>query len=126
MNEYMIAFSVLLLSCTLAPVTGIEELWATPPPVEGGGAKYTYETKWFKQRVDHFGFTNEDHYLQRYLINDTYWDHNQGPIFFYTGNEGDIEAFTQNSVSPTLIEMNSAAPNILLSSALGFHVGHCS
>ena len=59
---------------------------------------YTYKTKWFKQRVDHFNFANDDMFEQRYLINDTWWDHQEGPIFFYTGNEGDIEAFAQNSV----------------------------
>uniref|UniRef100_T1JCH1 Lysosomal Pro-X carboxypeptidase n=1 Tax=Strigamia maritima TaxID=126957 RepID=T1JCH1_STRMM len=48
--------------------------------------------------IDHFSFANEDTYLQRYLINDTYWKPNCGPIFFYTGNEGDIEWFCNNTV----------------------------
>lgn len=59
---------------------------------------YTYETKYFEQKVDHFSFTNEDAtFKQKYLINDTWWKTNNGPIFFYTGNEGTIEAFAQNS-----------------------------
>ena len=49
-------------------------------------------------QVDHFGFSNNDMFKQRYLINDSFWEP-QGPIFFYTGNEGDIEAFAQNSVT---------------------------
>lgn len=35
----------------------------------------------------------------KYLINDTYWEPKNGPIFFYTGNEGAIEMFCENTVS---------------------------
>jgi hypothetical protein len=35
----------------------------------------------------------------KYLINDTYWDRENGPIFFYAGNEGAIEIFCENTVS---------------------------
>jgi len=63
----------------------------TEPPT------YTYQTKYFDQRVDHFNFVNDTTFKQKYLINDTWWKTNNGPIFFYTGNEGDIEAFAQNS-----------------------------
>ncbi|XP_059079280.1 lysosomal Pro-X carboxypeptidase-like [Tigriopus californicus] len=58
---------------------------------------YSYETKYFDQRIDHFSLTTDGFFKQKYLINDTYWDRRSGPIFFYTGNEGDIEAFAQNS-----------------------------
>jgi len=56
-----------------------------------------YTTHWFNQTLDHFTFTTQIKFRQKYLVNDTFWDRNGGPIFFYTGNEGDIEAFTENS-----------------------------
>jgi len=59
---------------------------------------YRYETKWYNQTLDHFTFTTDAKYAQKYLVNDTWWDKTRnGPIFFYTGNEGDIEAFAENS-----------------------------
>jgi len=56
-----------------------------------------YTTHWYNQTLDHFTFTTQTKFRQKYLVNDSYWDRNGGPIFFYTGNEGDIEAFTENS-----------------------------
>lgn len=35
----------------------------------------------------------------KYLINDTYWERENGPIFFYAGNEGAIEMFCENTVN---------------------------
>ncbi len=94
----------------------------SPPKLEE--AKYVYETQYFdRQRVrqdaacfvlrkvnnryrfflseplqvDHFSFSNDDVFKQRYLLNDSYWQPG-GPIFIYTGNEGDVEAFAQNTV----------------------------
>lgn len=60
-------------------------------------ADYSYETRYFETKVDHFGYANNDTYKMRYLIADQYWDHNGGPIFFYTGNEGSITTFANNS-----------------------------
>ncbi|XP_060576858.1 lysosomal Pro-X carboxypeptidase-like [Ruditapes philippinarum] len=60
-------------------------------------SNYTYVTEYFVQKVDHFGFENDDTYKQRYLIADQYWNKNGGPIFFYTGNEGDIAWFCNNT-----------------------------
>ena len=94
-NPTSFTLSALLVVAVLASVSGIEHRWSSAPPKE---KKYAYKTKLFKQRVDHFNFANDDMFEQRYLINDTWWDHQEGPIFFYTGNEGDIEAFAQNSV----------------------------
>ena len=58
---------------------------------------YQYSTFWFNQTVDHYGFTTDAKFNQKYLVNDTWWDADGGPIFFYAGNEGIIEAFAENS-----------------------------
>nr|CAD7398983.1 unnamed protein product [Timema cristinae] len=47
--------------------------------------------------VDHFSFANNNTFQLKYLINDTYWKQDGGPIFFYTGNEGAIEVFAENT-----------------------------
>lgn len=80
---------------------------------------YSYETKTFQQQVhhtynnnkscsyngthllcqvDHYDFQNNKTFMQRYLINSSWWEEG-GPIFFYTGNEGDITWFCNNTVS---------------------------
>jgi len=56
-----------------------------------------YETKWFRQPVDHFTWANQDTWLQRYLVNKSNCLKSNCPILFYTGNEGDIEVFTNNT-----------------------------
>lgn len=43
--------------------------------------------KKFTQKVDHFGFVNNDTYEQRYTLNTDHWQSGK-PIFFYAGNEG--------------------------------------
>ena len=108
-SQLVVSLLLLVLLSLSASSSAIEEWWADAKSTEGdmlGGAndnesapRYTYTTKWFKQRVDHFSFSNEDHFEQRFLVNDTFWDQERGggPVFFYTGNEGDIEAFAQNS-----------------------------
>jgi len=64
---------------------------------EETGFNYQWEVLYHEQLVDHFSFVNSDTYLEKYLYNDTYWDHDGGPIFFYTGNEADIETFANNT-----------------------------
>jgi len=56
-----------------------------------------YEVKWFNQTLDHFTFTTSKKFQQKYLVNDTFWNSDGGPIFFYTGNEGKIESFAENT-----------------------------
>ena len=73
-------------------------------------------------QLDHFSFVNDSKFPQRYLINDTWWKTNNGPIFFYAGNEGDVEAFAQNSVS--FNKNNSPKKESYTSKNAGFHVGH--
>ncbi|XP_042484740.1 lysosomal Pro-X carboxypeptidase [Macadamia integrifolia] len=60
---------------------------------------YQYETRYFTQRLDHFGFSNLPTFQQRYLINTDHWlgAERMGPIFLYCGNEGDIEWFAANT-----------------------------
>ncbi|KAK7070268.1 Serine-type peptidase activity protein [Halocaridina rubra] len=58
---------------------------------------YDYKTYFYRQKVDHFSFTNDDIFIQRYLISDAHWNGNNGPIFFYAGNEGDITLFADNT-----------------------------
>ncbi|NP_001072639.1 lysosomal Pro-X carboxypeptidase precursor [Xenopus tropicalis] len=57
----------------------------------------SYETYYFTQQVDHFGFYEDATFKQRYLVSDTYWRKPGGPILFYTGNEGDITLFCNNT-----------------------------
>ena len=33
-----------------------------------------YTTHWFNQTLDHFTFTTQTKFRQKYLVNDTYWD----------------------------------------------------
>lgn len=66
--------------------------------VRQANSSYRYSTAWYNQTLDHFTFTTDLKFRQKYLFNDTWWDkENNGPIFFYTGNEGIIEAFAENS-----------------------------
>ncbi|XP_064880227.1 lysosomal Pro-X carboxypeptidase isoform X2 [Oncorhynchus nerka] len=56
-----------------------------------------YETCYFDQKIDHFGFLEDGTFKQRYLVNNEHWDQKGGPILFYTGNEGDITWFCNNT-----------------------------
>ncbi|GBP12364.1 Lysosomal Pro-X carboxypeptidase [Eumeta japonica] len=64
-------------------------VYGTPP--------YRYETKWFEVPLDHFSFSNTATFKIKYLVNEEFWDHGDGPIFFYTGNEGQIEVFLNHT-----------------------------
>ncbi|KAF3439107.1 hypothetical protein FNV43_RR17382 [Rhamnella rubrinervis] len=58
-----------------------------------------YETRYFDQRLDHFGFSELPRFSQRYLISTEHWvgPQRSGPIFLYCGNEGDIAWFAANT-----------------------------
>ncbi|XP_076177108.1 lysosomal Pro-X carboxypeptidase [Ptiloglossa arizonensis] len=60
-------------------------------------AKYKYQIKTIDMPVDHFSFSVSDTFKLRYLVNNTWQQENNAPIFFYTGNEGNIETFAQNT-----------------------------
>ncbi|XP_077632324.1 lysosomal Pro-X carboxypeptidase isoform X1 [Crocuta crocuta] len=56
-----------------------------------------YTVHYLQQKVDHFGFTMDKTFKQRYLIADEHWKKDDGSILFYTGNEGDIVWFCNNT-----------------------------
>ncbi|KAE9607941.1 putative lysosomal Pro-Xaa carboxypeptidase [Lupinus albus] len=98
-------FLLLILSFILYPSTSSSSLFkhrflrgesSSRKEIE---TEISYETKYFKQNLDHFSFKNDlPTFPQRYLINTDHWNHSSmGPIFFYCGNEGDILWFAQNS-----------------------------
>lgn len=58
---------------------------------------YEYRTEYLEVPLDHFSFAVNHRFKLRYLINDTWHQGNDAPIFFYTGNEGFIEVFAQNT-----------------------------
>ncbi|CAH8558528.1 hypothetical protein MS3_00005578 [Schistosoma haematobium] len=84
----------LILNCLLPLSSGFVTRhfpWSTIKNPE-----FTYETRYFWTRVDHFSFVNDDKFFIKYLINNESFTPG-GPIFFYTGNEGAIEIFAENS-----------------------------
>ena len=56
-----------------------------------------FTVSWFDQRVDHFGFANNDRFKQRVITSADHWPGDNLPIFFYAGNEGDIFDFANNT-----------------------------
>lgn len=54
---------------------------------------------WFDATIDHFDNhgAGSPTYPMRYLMDDTYFDKDNGPIIFYAGNEGDVWTFWDNS-----------------------------
>jgi len=62
----------------------------------------------FDVPLDHFDSlgSTSDSFPLRYLVQTKYWDFEDGPILFYTGNEGDINNFFKNTqfVTTTLAE----------------------
>ncbi|GFR12158.1 lysosomal Pro-X carboxypeptidase [Trichonephila clavata] len=58
---------------------------------------FEYEEFYINQKVDHFGYSNQDVFKQRYLSNLKFYNEKNGTIFFYTGNEGAIEMFANNT-----------------------------
>jgi lysosomal Pro-X carboxypeptidase len=89
---------------SLAPPRFPRHQHRSRPGVNGVG-DYEYETRYFRQRLDHFSFpgvADEDEaaafFQQRYLVGrGGGWAGPGGPIFFYCGNEGDIAWFASNS-----------------------------
>lgn len=57
----------------------------------------SYKEYKFRTKLDHFAFHNNKTFEIRYVMADQYWDHDGGPIFFYTGNEEVLEKFIRNT-----------------------------
>ncbi|XP_024072233.1 lysosomal Pro-X carboxypeptidase isoform X2 [Terrapene carolina triunguis] len=66
-----------------------------------------YQTRYFPQKIDHFGFEQDLTFQQRYLVADQHWRKDNGSILFYTGNEGDITWFCNNTDSKHLNYLTS-------------------
>uniref|UniRef100_A0ABI7ZI95 Prolylcarboxypeptidase n=1 Tax=Felis catus TaxID=9685 RepID=A0ABI7ZI95_FELCA len=66
-----------------------------------------YTVHYLQQKVDHFGFTTDKTFKQRYLLADEHWKKDDGSILFYTGNEGDIVWFCNNTDSRYLNYLTS-------------------
>lgn len=56
---------------------------------------YNYGTYYYNVSVDHFSYSTMDKFPLKYLANYTYFNKDNGTIFFYTGNEGTIEGFAE-------------------------------
>lgn len=58
-----------------------------------------YKELYFDQLLDHFNYNSFDQqtFKHRYLICNAFWKPNEGPVFFYTGNEGSITNFYDNT-----------------------------
>lgn len=54
---------------------------------------------WFDANIDHYDNhgAGSPTYPMRYLIDETYFNKETGPIIFYAGNEGDVWTFWDNS-----------------------------
>lgn len=63
---------------------------------------------YYEATIDHFDNhgAGSETYQMRYLVDDTYFDRENGPIIFYAGNEGDVWTFFDNSgfMTTTLAE----------------------
>ena len=57
------------------------------------------QTYWYDAEIDHFDSRGAESpkYKMRYLVDQTYWNKETGPVIFYAGNEGDVWTFFDNS-----------------------------
>ncbi|BBN07691.1 hypothetical protein Mp_4g05680 [Marchantia polymorpha subsp. ruderalis] len=73
-----------------------------PAQIRVGGAtwtqSYSWETRWYEQRLDHFSSRNAT-FQQKFLLRAQEWGgaESKAPIFLYCGNEGNIEWFAENT-----------------------------
>ena len=63
----------------------------TPPPLVGTPGTPNCTVHWRDAPLDHFDFSEQRTFKQRYFLYDRYWARPHGPILFYTGNEANVE-----------------------------------
>jgi len=100
---------VLLLGSIVEGLSPFRRVAFPVPRLRQNPDKASYDVRYFTQRLDHFDFSNDIVFQQKYLISEKYWGNRAdatlfnsttncpGPIFFYTGNEGAIEMFWDNT-----------------------------
>ena len=66
---------VSILLTLLHTCTAVHHIFKTSPETsQVKDAKRIYKVKWFNQTLDHFTFTTDIKFRQKYLVNDTFWD----------------------------------------------------
>lgn len=50
-------------------------------------AEYSYEVKYFTVPLNHYSLTNKQTFKIKYLVNNEFWDDENGSFFIYTGNQ---------------------------------------
>ena len=91
MQRPMSACRLFLLFFLFSLVCGGARRWKKlglrSPPLPPGTA--VAEAQWFKdQKLDHFTPSDTNTWEQRYFVNDTLWDRQNGPVFLMLGGEG--------------------------------------
>ncbi|KRX07315.1 hypothetical protein PPERSA_06930 [Pseudocohnilembus persalinus] len=60
--------------------------------------QYDGEVYWFKEQIlDHFKLGPAEHWSQRYIVQDYYFDKQNGPLFLYIGGESYAHAVSKKS-----------------------------
>ncbi|MEE6473119.1 hypothetical protein FKM82_009852 [Ascaphus truei] len=95
----MPGYSLTFLACNLILVSAYNSFHVSRQIISAQSSSPgpVYQTYYFNQKIDHFGFSEDCTFKHRYLIADTHWKKPSGPILFYTGNEGDITWFCNNT-----------------------------
>ena len=71
MRRLVLVLSLVFTSVLCARRTSLE---AKQKVVAAAAATYSYTTAWYNQTLDHFTFTTDAKFRQKYLVNDTWWD----------------------------------------------------
>lgn len=88
--------SLALLCC----IAGCAAAAAAPSTRRGSVLKAPYlpddtplpASQWVDQKLDHFSNTSGNTWKQRYFVNSTWWDKDNGPVFLLLGGEGPADA----------------------------------
>lgn len=94
MIKFLLALAFI---CQVANSLRVHNKNPPPPQTSTTSTIPAFKTFYIDQQLDHFNFRDARTFKQRYLLNDDHFDAQNGPVFFYAGNEGDIEAFWNNT-----------------------------